>query len=112
MIVAGVLIIVAGVCGAIARAALGLPQAFPILLACSLILWLSGVGAAAAAAAPVRRVAGWSAFIAALLGWALLLLADLAPVWGIAAAGLGVTVIRHRDGRSPRDVGVATRIIG
>jgi hypothetical protein len=83
-----------GLAGAAAVPALGLPGAFPALLVLALGLWLVGAGTAAAALAPARRTAGLAALGAALLGWPLLLLYGLAPLWGLLAAACGAVVFR------------------
>lgn len=64
---------------------LGFPGAFPMLL-----------GAAAACVAPPRRAAGLAALAAGFLGWALVLVYTLAPLWGVAAAACGVVVATGR----------------
>jgi hypothetical protein len=92
MRVAGVVLAVAGVAGALAVPLLGLPAAFPALLGSALVLWFVGAGAAAACVAPPRRTTGLAALAAGLLGWPVLLVYGLAPLWGALAAACGVAV--------------------
>jgi hypothetical protein len=97
MRLAGVALATAGVVGALAVPLLGLPEAFPVLLGAALALWLVGAGAAAACVAPPRRVPGLAALAAGLLGWPLLLVYGLAPLWGVLATACGVVVaVRSR----------------
>jgi len=98
---AGATLAAAGLAGALAVPLLGLPGAFPVLLACALVLWLAGAGAAAACVAPPRRAAGMAAVAAGLLGWALLLVYGLAPLWGTLAAACGVVVARTSRRAAP-----------
>lgn len=94
--VAGGLLTAAGVVGALAVPLLGLPGAFPVLLASALVLWFCGAVTAAACVAPARPVAGLAAVGAALLGWPLLLAYGIAPLWGGLAAACGLVVaVRH-----------------
>ena len=92
MRVAGAVLAAAGVVGALAVPLLGLPTAFPVLLGAAAVLWLVGMGTAAACVAPPRRAAGLAALAAGLLGWPMLLVYGLAPLWGVAAAACGVVV--------------------
>jgi hypothetical protein len=94
MRVAGIVLTGAGVTGALAVPLLGLPAAFPLLLGSAVVLWFVGAGAAAACVAPPRRAPGLAALAAGLLGWPVLLVYGLAPVWGVLAAACGVAVAR------------------
>lgn len=96
MRVAGGVLIAAGVVGALAVPVLGIPEALSVLLGASVVLWLVGAGVAAASLAPPRRTVGIAAIGAALLGWPLLLLVPLAPLWGVAAAACGAVVATGR----------------
>ena len=89
MRIAGGVLAAAGAVGALAVPLLGFPGAFPVLLGAAVILWLVGVGAAAACVAPPRRTSGLAALSAGFLGWALVLVYALAPLWGVAAAACG-----------------------
>jgi hypothetical protein len=90
---AGAALVLAGLAGAAALPLLGRPGAFGILLLCALALWLVGAGTAAACLAPPRRAAGLAALGAGLLGWPLLLLYGLSPLWGLLAAACGAVVV-------------------
>ena len=90
--VAGALLACAGVAGALAVPLLGLPGAFPVLMAAALVLWLVGAGTAAACVAPPRKGPGLAALAAGILGWPMLLLYAVAPLWGLLAAGCGLVV--------------------
>jgi len=107
MRVAGGVLAVAGLAGALAVPVLGFPGAFPVLLGAAVVLWLVGAGAAAACVAPARRTSGLAALAAGLLGWALILVYALAPLWGLAAAACGVVVATGRprlgEGSPTRD---------
>ncbi len=92
MRVAGAILALAGLVGAAALPLLGRPGAFPLLLLAALVLWLVGAATAAACLAPPRRVPGLAALGAGLLGWPLLLLYGLSPLWGVLAAACGVVV--------------------
>jgi hypothetical protein len=92
MRVAGGLIVAAGVAGALAVPVLGLPGAFGVLLASALVLWFVGAVTAAACVAPPRPAIAAAAIGAGLLGWAVLLLYGLAPLWGALAAACGAVV--------------------
>jgi len=107
MIAAGVVLAVAAVVGALAVPLLGLPGAFPVLLVAALILWLVGAAVAALCVAPPRRAQGLAALGAALLGWPMLLVYGLSPLWGGLAALCGVAVAvpaRPRGGRRNRTI--------
>lgn len=93
MRIAGGVLVAAGAVGALAVPLLGFPGAFPVLLGAAVILWLVGVGAAASCVAPPRRASGLAALSAGFLGWALVLVYALAPLWGVAAAACGVVVV-------------------
>ncbi len=96
MRVAGGVLATAGVAGALAGPLLGFPGAFPVLLGAAVVLWLVGAGAAAACVAPPRRAPGLAALAAGFLGWALVLVYALAPLWGVVAAACGVVVATGR----------------
>jgi hypothetical protein len=96
MRVAGGALVAAGLVGALAVPLLGLPGAFPVLLAAAVVLWLVGAGVAAASLAPPRRTVGIAAICAALLGFPLLLLFAFAPLWGAAAGACGLVVATGR----------------
>lgn len=96
MRVAGGVLVAAGLVGALAVPVIGIPEAFSVLLGAAVVLWLVGAGAAAASLAPPRRTVGIAALAAALLGWPLLLLTALAPLWGLAAAVCGLVVATGR----------------
>jgi len=96
MRVAGGVLAAAGLAGALAMPLLGSPGAFPVLLGAAVVLWLVGAGAAAACVAPSRPACGLAALAAGLLGWALILVYALAPLWGVAAAACGVVVATGR----------------
>ncbi len=98
MRVAGALIVVLGVVGAVALPILGLPGAFGVLLLAALTLWLVAVPTAAACLAPPRRIAGTAALGSGVLGWPLLLAYPLSPLWGALIAICGVVVIADRIG--------------
>ena len=93
MRVAGVVLALAGLVGAAALPLLGRPGAFPLLMLSALVLWLVGAPTAAACLAPPRRVPGLAALGAGLLGWPLLLVYGLAPLWGLLAAACGAVVV-------------------
>jgi hypothetical protein len=93
---AGAALAAAGLAAALARPLLGLPGAFPVLLAAALVLWLVGAAAAAACLAPPRRAPGLAALGAGLLGWPVVLAYGLAPLWGVLAAACGLVVARRR----------------
>lgn len=98
MRVVGCTIAVLGVAAAAALGVLGVPAAYPVLLVCSLALWLVGIGAAAASLAPPRPVVGTAAAVAAVSAWPILLLQELTPLWGAIATMCGVVVAsRARD---------------
>jgi hypothetical protein len=99
MRVTGAVLALAGLVGAAALPLLGTPAAFPLLLLAALVLWLVGTAAAAACLAPPRRTPGLAALGAGLLGWPLLLLSGLAPLWGVLAAGCGAVVAVSRTYR-------------
>ena len=109
MRIAGGVLVAAGLAGALAVPLLGFPGAFPALLGAAVVLWLVGAGTAAACLAPPRRTEGIAAVCAALLGWPLLLVVALAPLWGLAAAASGLAVIGlpglRRDARLSGGVG-------
>jgi hypothetical protein len=92
MRVAGIVIAVAGLCGAIAGPVLGFPGAFAVLLVVAVVLWLVGIGVAAASLAPPRPVTGIAALVAALCGWPMIPAYSLAPAWGAVAAASGALV--------------------
>jgi hypothetical protein len=95
----GVVLAAAGAAAALAVPLLGLPGAFPVLLGAALVLWLVGTAAAAWCVAPPRRASGLAALAAALLGWPLVLVFWLAPVWGGLAVACGVVVTARRHPR-------------
>jgi hypothetical protein len=92
MRVTGAVLALAGLAGAVALPLLGTPAAFPLLLLAALVLWLVGAATAAACLAPARRTPGLAALGAGLLGWPLLLVYGVAPLWGALAAACGVVV--------------------
>lgn len=97
MRIRGTILTVAGVVGALAGPLLGWPGAFPVVSLVALALWLVGTTTAAVCLAPPRRTPGLAALAASLLGWPLVLLYGLAPLWGTLAAACGVLVaIRRR----------------
>ena len=96
MRIAGGVLVAAGIAGALAVPVLGFPGAFPVLLGAALVLWLVGAGAAAASLAPPRLTVGLAAVGAALVGWPVLLVPGLAPLWGSLAALCGVLVAAGR----------------
>jgi hypothetical protein len=104
MRVVGAILVVAGALGALAVPLLGFPGAFPILAAVAVLLWFVGTGAAAACVAPARVLPGIAALMAALLGWPLMLIYGLAPLWGVLVAACGILVTgifpRGRGSRS------------
>jgi hypothetical protein len=99
MRITGAVLALAGLVGGAALPLLGTPGAFPLLLPAALVLWLVGAATAAACLAPPRRTPGLAALGAGLLGWPLLLLSGLAPLWGALAAGCGVAVAVSRSRR-------------
>jgi hypothetical protein len=104
MRIRGTILMLAGVVGALAGPLLGLPGAFPVLLPVALVLWFVGTTTAAVCLAPPRRTPGLAALAASLLGWPLLLLYGLAPLWGALAAVCGVLVAIRRP-HSPARAG-------
>lgn len=96
MRIAGAVLAAAGIAGALAVPVLGFPGAFPVLLGAALVLWLVGAGTAAASLAPPRPVPGLAAAAAALLGWPMLAVPGLGPLWGGVAALCGVVVAAGR----------------
>ena len=94
---AGAALAAAGMAGALAVPLAGLPGAFPVLLGAALVLWLVGAGTAAACVAPPRRGVGLAALAAGVLGWPMLLVYGLAPLWGVLAAACGVAVAARGD---------------
>lgn len=90
---AGAALVLAGLVGAAALPLLGRPGAFLLLLLSALVLWFTGAAAAAACLAPPRRAAGLAALGAGLLGWPLVLLYGLSPLWGLMAAACGAVVV-------------------
>lgn len=102
---AGGLMVIAGIAGALAVPLMGTPGAFAVLSVCAMVLWFTGAITAAACVAPPRRAAGIAAIAGGLLGWPLLLVYGLAPLWGLLAAAGGVTVIARRTAPAPRGAG-------
>lgn len=105
MRVVGCILTVTGLLGALAVPVLGFPGSFPVLVAAAVILWFVGTGAAAACLAPARLVPGVAALAAALLGWPIVMIYGLAPLWGLLAVACGVLVtgiIPRGDGTRPR----------
>ncbi len=98
MRVTGVMLAVSGAVGAIVVPVLGLPGAFPVLMAAALVLWIGGTATAASCVAPPRPLAGLAALTAALLAWPLVLFYGLAPLWGALAATSGVMLIVKSSG--------------
>lgn len=98
MRLAGALLVTAGLTGAAAPALVGFPGAFMPLLVAALLLWLTGIGTAAASLSPPRPLAGVAALSAGLLGWPLLLASGLAPLWGALAAICGMVVAVRGSG--------------
>jgi hypothetical protein len=96
MRVAGAVLALAGLVGAVALPVLGRPGAFGLLLLAALVLWIVGAATAAACLAPPRRTPGLAALGAGLLGWPLLVLYGLSPLWGLMAAACGVVVAVRR----------------
>ncbi len=90
---AGSALAAAGLTGAVAVPAMGVPDAFGVLLPVALVLWFVGVGAAVGCLAPLRPLAVAGALGAAALAWPALLRYGLAPLWGALAAVCGAMVV-------------------
>ncbi len=98
MRVAGWLIVLLGLVGALALPVFGLPGAFGVLLITALTLWLVATPTAAACLAPPRKPAGLAALGAGVLSWPLLVVYTFSPLWGSLIAVCGLVVIADQAG--------------
>ena len=97
----GVILIAAGAVGAVAVPLLGFPAALIALMGAAAVVWFVGIAAAATCLAPARPLQGGAAATAAVLGWPMVLVYGLAPLWGLAVVVCGVLVSGALTARWP-----------
>ncbi|MCB0871827.1 MAG: hypothetical protein H6531_10995 [Actinobacteria bacterium] len=100
--IAGGMLAIAGLGGALARPLLDIPGAFPVLGICALVLWFVGTATAASCLAPPRPISGAAAISAAVLAWPLLFVSGAAPLWGGLSLVCGVLIAAGAQERFAR----------